>query len=203
MEEDKAHISSGDLKNRELVVARFAGEMEGDVVGKLKPIMRGLASHDPGKRSGYAIVLSSLLDKFGQKIEEGAAMEYLMGFKFGKSGKNKKSSQRTGAIAKVLAIVAFVRAKVIASDEMIVKCAEVLAEVRANRPLLQPFVMLCTATLVECSEYRVLSQVAEMVPSNLDGFMFWFRICEHCPDAIRGTFPADHIRPNQIRMFTK
>lgn len=191
MEEDKSSISAADLGNLERVVARFAEEIErdGDALAKMKPILRGLASHDPQKRAGYAIVLSSLLDKFGGKIEENAAFEHLLKFKFGKTGKKKKSSQRTGAIAKVLAIVAFVRAKVISSDEAITKAAEVLMEVRTNRPVLQPFVMLSTATLVECSEFRVLNQVAEMIPSNLDGFMFWFRICERCPDSIRGTFP--------------
>jgi hypothetical protein len=191
--EERFNISSSDLHNLQLTIARFIAQIDSssdDCLFRLKPVLRGLSAHEPSKRCGYAIILSTLLDRFFSRFTEDSVMQYLLRFKFAKAKTSRKSSARTGIIGKILAFVAFVRAGLLKRDDYVGTILEQFSEVASAQPALNAFVFLSMANVVIATDFRFLSVAAKLIPSILDGFIFWFKISMLIPPELKGALPV-------------
>jgi len=189
--EDTTNINSSDLQNLTMTISRITSEFNSEdvnIIEKLVPIIRGLGSHKPQKRSGYSIVLSYVLETYRDRVSEDELFEFIKVYHFVK--KSKKSSIRTATVAKLLALTCFVRSRVFTNDEHILYAINELIEVGKTRQTLLSFVCTCLASVIECSSYKNLDKIVEGLPVSLDSFIFWIKALPNMPSELRGTIPA-------------
>jgi hypothetical protein len=203
--EDRRNISSVDLQNLQLTISRFCSEIEAspdDILPRLRPILHGLAAHDASKRCGYAIVLSAILDRFRAHVGESAALGFLSAFHFTRANSSKKSSVKTGLIAKALALLAFARAGILSSNESLLHILQFCAETATARVPLSAFLFLVMAEVVTLGDFRLLSDAAACIPSTLDGFIFWLRVSQVAPANVKPTLPPQFQKPTPYNSTT-
>ncbi|EAX97441.1 hypothetical protein TVAG_226850 [Trichomonas vaginalis G3] len=187
-----ANISSTDLQNLNMCITVKCAELadpNAKVLEVMSPIFRGLASHKPTKRSGYAIILTVVLRKFHDRINEEEALKFIQNLNFNK--KSKKSAARTSSLAKVTALLALVRAKIFVSETAasyaLVECCKIAQE----RPMLQAFIYSALATMTIETEFRFFEETISSIAKNLDSFIFWFKIMPHIPEDKMSLVPEE------------
>lgn len=194
-----ANISSEDLQNLNLCITVKCAEIANNdtkIFEILTPIFRGLASHKPTKRSGYAIILSIILKKYHDKISEEEALKFMQNLNFTK--KNKRSAARTSSLAKVMAILALIRAKIFVSDTAVSYALIECCKMAQERPNLQAFIYASIATMLRETGFRFFEETLSSISKNLDSFVFWFKVLPFIPEE------HQHFIPDELRkgLFT-
>lgn len=184
-------ISSNDLDGIKAAIEngiRTLSQVETPLITNMKMYLFGLCSHNPSKRTGYAIVLSSLIRTFKDRLNEDETMNFLMSFNFLNKQK-KKASIRTCLIGKSLALVAFIKEGIIKKDEYVLSLFQTIMEIGNSHPFLLPFVCAELAELQVVTGHKYLAEVREMIPPKLDSFIFWFMVSKTCPKELRENVP--------------
>lgn len=203
-QDQKQKVTCEDLQGLLAIIDQYVADLQSEdvvILDHLKHIMRGLACHEPKMRTGYVIILNSILNAYNERIEEQKALDYIRSFPFAKKNAQKKSKLRTAIIARILAYTAFIKSGVIHNDEIILQIIEEIFGIGKERPQLQESINIGIAQLHQDTEYKYLEATAGLIPSKIDGFIFWFHVSQHCPADKRHLLP-EAFRPSAFNENT-
>lgn len=188
--EDTIEISIKDLntirEGYERAMAKYNNEHE-TPLRVLFPFVRGLSSHKPEMREGYAILVRSLLSVFKDKIKDSEVIEFLQNFKF--THRNNKSSQRTAQIAEILSNMLFYTSGIMTEQESKDALLIEIFNLVAKKPSQQPFAYACAVECVLYDGLECLDLVREHLDDNFNGLFFWFKLSMCCPKELREKLP--------------
>lgn len=180
---DYSKISTEDHANLDLVLADTDKKLEKldvNVLEVLKPLVRGLSSHKPSKRAGYAALLSVLLKKYRDRIPEADAVNYISNFDFSK--KTKKSAKRTVTLAKVTALTIFIRSEILTSDKAVEDALAECSTIAFQKPQLQAYICACLASMTIDTKFRFFEETAGSIQKSLDALIFYYKLRPYIPE---------------------
>lgn len=183
-QETKDKIESSDVNHLSIILNNIQKNIDGSGQNPFEHIkfcFRGLGSHNPEKRSGYSILLTTILEKNKQKINEDEVYNFVSSLDF--TQKKNKSSKRTSHIARILSVVILIKTKVFRNENYVRWCLfEVIIPIIQSNPRLQAFANVCLSNILREIDFLFFNEVRDSIPNNLESYVFWINIVPYIPE---------------------